>query len=213
MSEWVRFYEGKGLDWRYRFLNDPCNGVEVVIIGSNDFPDWISNVRRRMRTIGWTTKDVAIVSQGFFNEDLVEGMEPSTMKLACRVRVNRIDRKEALEVVRTLVSIVGDRAVWVRGHSRGAAIAANVVWELNKRGIECVGFGYGSKKTGNREFVESLEDRFLAFRNRGDWVPFVPLVGYAMYETKLTGSRWADPYHAHIKYDMKLEIERIKQEG
>lgn len=121
-------------------------GHSVVIFGSNDLRDWVYNFRT-MRTIG--------------NNE----------------RVNRMDRKEALEVLRGIRGkLQGDMVCYVAGHSRGGAIAQIVARELARKGYEVRLETFGSKRTGNRRFVNELIwlTGWRAWRNRYDIVPFLP---------------------------------------
>jgi len=89
------------------------------------------------------------------------------------VRVNRWDRYEALIVLRQLRAKYGrEQRYIIIGHSRGGAIAQIVTWELGRR---CVVMRiYGSKRTGNKAFVRQVTECCIAYRHRGDWVPWLP---------------------------------------
>jgi predicted lipase len=147
--------------------------VDVWVDGSNDLVDWIYNFRT-MRSIG-------------DNE-----------------RVNRMDRHEAIRVLRVLLRTYPNTQKWyINGHSRGGAIAQIVARELARKGhrvlLRCV----GSKRTGNRRFVQALSGvvRTLSVRNRGDLVPFLP-PWYARLQPEIvTYKPWSGPYKAHVDYD------------
>ena len=84
------------------------------------------------------------------------------------VRVNRVDRREALATIRELRGEI-DRAerVIVGGHSRGASEASIMAFELG-----CESVLFAPKRTGCKRFVQSVD--YIGFRHRGDFVPFLP---------------------------------------
>jgi pimeloyl-ACP methyl ester carboxylesterase len=94
--------------------------------------------------------------------------------IGSNIRVNKWDRYEALIVLRQLRTKYGrERLYHIFGHSRGGAIAQIVAYEL---GFRCVIMRvYGSKRAGNRRFVEAVfRPGDACYRHRGDWVPWLP---------------------------------------
>lgn len=187
----VKKFEGNGLDYKYAVTySKTLDRVVLVfgVLGSNDFPDWISNVRLRRRKIGTHREAIARVGSPIEYRDVP-------------IMVNRIDRAEALEIVRELLSFLEGRVVNTiigYGSSRGGAIAAQALWELRRRGYIALGAGYGSKRTGNRAFVESLPAQWLHNVNRGDPVPLLPFwPGYARYKYPVKIGKWKLPWAAH----------------
>ena len=115
-------------------------------------------------------------------------------------RVNRWDRYEALIVLR---ATHGVPITVVEGHSRGGAIAQIVARELYRRDGKTRWLAiYGSKRTGNRRFVDAVYQttHVLAFRNRGDWIPFLP-PWYAGIKPALTDKPWRPVWIAHTDYE------------
>jgi pimeloyl-ACP methyl ester carboxylesterase len=107
--------------------------------------------------------------------------------------VNRVDHREALATIREMrqpLQVV--KSVQVAGHSRGAAEAYAMAQELRAAGhcVRCVLFA--PKRTGCREYQDS---EYLAYRRRGDWVPFLP-PWYAGWRCIVFGS-WLPLWKAH----------------
>jgi hypothetical protein len=114
-------------------------------------------------------------------------------------RVNRWDRYEALIVLR---AIRGRDIRMVEGHSRGGAIAQIVARELHRRdGKRRFLSIYGSKRVGNRRFVDAVQRtcHVLALRHRGDWIPLLP-PWYARLDHALTHKPWRPVWIAHLDY-------------
>lgn len=120
--------------------------------------------------------------------------------IGSNVRVNRWDRYEALVVLRALREY-RDKPIHVWGHSRGGAIAQIVAYELKAADrLMCLQV-FGSKRTGNRAFVQ----RLIAFnvdsiRLRGDWIPFLP-PWYWPLPTLVHGP-WRPVWIAHNRYSL-----------
>jgi hypothetical protein len=114
-------------------------------------------------------------------------------------RVNRWDRYEALVVLR---AIRGLDINMIEGHSRGGAIAQIIARELYRRdGKRRFLAIYGSKRAGNRRFVDAVYRacHVLALRHRGDWIPFLP-PWYAGIKHGLTHKPWRPVWIAHGDY-------------
>jgi hypothetical protein len=109
--------------------------------------------------------------------------------------VNRVDHREALATIRELrVMIESADKVTVAGHSRGAAEAACMAWELGCRAILLA-----PKRTGCRDFVGELD--YIAYRHRGDIVPYMP-PWYAGFKCIVFGRfRWLWEAHEPREYD------------
>lgn len=89
----------------------------------------------------------------------------------------------------------GVTSALIAGHSWGGAIAALVVWLLNRAGVEAYGTLYAPKRVGNRRFVRQIEDAVDVYVHRGDLVPLMP-PWLAGYPRELIG-RWRWPWDAH----------------
>jgi pimeloyl-ACP methyl ester carboxylesterase len=117
-----------------------------------------------------------------------------------RERVNRWDRYEALVVLRGIRDL--GIHVQVIGHSRGGAIAQIVARELMRQHRLSMCTVYGSKRTGNRTFVDALtygEGWFSHIRNRGDWIPLLP-PWYARLPEWVTAKPWRPVWLSHLDY-------------
>lgn len=98
-------------------------------------------------------------------------------------RVNRLDRAEALAIIRALrEKIAQAKEIRIYGHSRGGAIALQVFWELlNWRGPNQAPWIVvtAAKPTGDRKFKSQLRwwlrmEVLKAYRHCGDIIPFLP---------------------------------------
>lgn len=122
-------------------------------------------------------------------------------------RVNRMDRYEAIRVLRWLLHTYQTADRWIiNGHSRGGAIAQIVARELMRKGHYTMLTCYGSKRTGNRRFVRALSDggRPVFVRNRGDLVPYLP-PWYARLQPELINVQtWRRPVPAHLDYPFSV---------
>lgn len=137
----------------WRTKSTDVNEVTLWIEGSNDLRDWIFNFATG-RTI-WPGG----------------------------VRVNKWDRYEALIVLRWLRRTYNsDVRFRVGGVSRGGAIAQIVAFELDMEGRLDELQTFGTKRTGNKKFVDHLDPNLqpggdlwvVHWRNRMDVVPFLP---------------------------------------
>ncbi|MFW6313502.1 MAG: lipase family protein [Spirochaetota bacterium] len=138
--------------------------------------------------------------------------------LAHGARANRVDRKEALEVIRELRrTIDAFDIITIEGHSRGGAIAQQIAFEIANRGIRhgrrsprLLLFVYGSKRTGDRGFVRFLTTfaHCQCYRNRGDWIPLLP-PWYASVPTTVEG-RWQPVWIAHANYSYARHVECVR---
>ena len=137
------------VEWKTK--RDDSGTLYVWVHGSNDLRDWIYNLLTGRRWI-----------------DNVS-------------RVSRWDRHEAIQVLRAIRKDVHNSRtarIKVGGHSRGGAIAQIVAYELQDTvplSLEV----FGSKRVGNWPFVGWLEEildrgKCVAWRNRGDWVTYLP---------------------------------------
>lgn len=89
-------------------------------------------------------------------------------------RVNKLDRAEALFVIRKLRREISEaREIQIYGHSRGGAIALQIWWELFGNHVLDVTVT-AAKTTGNRRFCKEASKRVKAYRHRGDIIPFLP---------------------------------------
>jgi hypothetical protein len=144
----------------------------IRIHGSDDFQDWLWNFRT-MRTIG------------------------------SNLRVNRMDRKEALQALRLLrPTIAAAKRIKLIGHSRGAAIALIMQYELRRTLPSYkvhMAHLYGGKRVGNQRFMDAVDGTYYHLRNRGDWIPFLP-PWYAPYATLTTTRPWQGLLIAHGDY-------------
>lgn len=122
-----------------------------------------------------------------------------TRRIGLGERVNRIDRAEALEVLRETREY-RRTITTVRGHSRGGAIAQIVAREL-ARVQPIILLTNGTKRTGNAEFLMRLLifTTWINERNRGDFIPFLP-PWYTNTMPDLTDKPWRPVWIAHGDY-------------
>ena len=73
---------------------------------------------------------------------------------------------------------LGDKTLWICGHSLGGAMATLCASRLEEK--DPILYTYGSPKVGGKEFVAGLEVDHWRFVNNNDAVPKVPLwlMGY-----------------------------------
>jgi len=147
------------------------NATDILVIGSNDYGDWKRNLQFRSRDLG-------------------DG-----------VHVNRVDRKEALKLIRQVRHLLTDTMI-VRGHSRGGAIAQQAAWELRRLNYSVKLMLYGSKRTGNQAFVDKLlaTGSTVSIRHKGDWVPYLP--PWRSHLPWVVVGEWTWPWRAHFAYTL-----------
>lgn len=96
------------------------------------------------------------------------------------------------------IRMTGCTVAHVGGHSWGGAIAAIVVWLLNRAGINARGYLYAPKRAGNGRFVSQVADKIDVYVHRGDLVPLLP-PWLAAYPRREFG-QWEWPWKAHLPY-------------
>ncbi|WP_386688559.1 hypothetical protein [Lonepinella sp. MS14437] len=74
------------------------------------------------------------------------------------------------------VSNIGNKKLFLTGHSLGGAVATILSAYLSERGLKPLLYTYGSPRVGDVNFVKAYNDKFVHFRhvNDGDTVPGVP---------------------------------------
>lgn len=151
--DWIHFNDNEtksGVEGR--FHKDSETSARIFISGTNHPMDWARNIRLRKVPIG--------------------------PKANC-VRVNHEDYREAQWVIEYLsqrCDLQKLQKLTVAGHSRGAAIAQVVVYLIIQQfpHINRGGVLLAPKRTGNRVFRKAIEPYVVAYRRRGDIVPFLP---------------------------------------
>jgi acetyl esterase/lipase len=107
--------------------------------------------------------------------------------------VNKVDHREALATIRELrPAIEVCRRVVVGGHSRGGSEAYSMAVELRASGRPTTCFLFAPKRTGCRDYQGG---EYLAYRHRGDWVPFLPF-WYAKWHLTTFGI-WRPVWASH----------------
>ena len=121
--------------------------------------------------------------------------------------VNRVDHREALATIRELRAQIAEAdSVIVAGHSRGASEALAMAQEIRAKGKRVSALLFAPKRTGCRDYTD--ESLYIAYRHRGDWVPFLP-PWYAGYKNIVFGQFkliW-------IAHEPREYYDRIKQNG
>ncbi|MFW6074558.1 MAG: lipase family protein [Chloroflexota bacterium] len=138
--------------------------------------------------------------------------------LAHEARANRVDRAEALQVIREQrANLDAFSHIIIEGHSRGGAVAQQIAFEIANRALahgrkrpRIYLFLYGSKRTGDRAFVTFLTTfaGVFAYRNRGDFIPLLP-PWYASVSTTVEG-RWRPVWVAHQDYGYARYLRTVK---
>ena len=95
-------------------------------------------------------------------------------------------RKLWVDLMKILNVHLGDKTLWICGHSLGGAMATLCASRLEEK--DPILYTYGSPKVGGKEFVAGLEVDHWRFVNNNDAVPKVPLW--------LMGYR----HHGHLQY-------------
>lgn len=109
------------------------------------------------------------------------------------IKINKKDLREAqwvVELIRSKLDMNQLEILKLGGHSRGGAIASIVAWKIKEQfpHVSLQAILLAPKRTGNKEFVESIEPYTKAYRHRGDFVPFLPLwPRYRMVSLKTFG--------------------------
>lgn len=104
-----------------------------------------------------------------------------------------------LELAKDIIQFVREsetEVVRIGGHSWGGAIAALVVWMLNRPNeVNVRGYLYGPKQAGNELFITQVSPFITSYRHRGDIVPLL-MFWLARFQMKKIGS-WMWPWKAH----------------
>lgn len=165
--------------------------------------------------VEWRIKGDGTVVEIFGSNDLRDWLFNfmTGRTIGSNVRVNRWDRYEALIVLRAIRGLPIRSVV---GFSRGGAIAQIVAYELgrNRASMPFLTL-FGSKRTGNRQFVKWLYrvTHPFAIRHRGDWVPMLP-PWYADVRHTLSHKPWRPIWKAHTDYsayELPIEPEPTKE--
>lgn len=158
---------------------DESGTLFVWVHGSNDLKDWVYNLLTGKR---WIDR---------------------------HSRVSRWDRYEAIKVLRAIRADVWDvrtMQIKIGGHSRGGAIAQIIAYELAQDEYVSLEV-FGTKRAGNWPFVGWLEENLekykcVAWRNRGDWVTYLPPWYAYLKQTIMVGEYRAKIGQAH-RYDTR----------
>lgn len=153
------------------FVCSNSNTLLIAFRGTEptDLQDWLTNVRFDL-TEGPIRNIQNKVHRGF-----MEALDSAWPQLAA-----------AITALRT-----SDQAIWVTGHSLGAALATLAAARfslgdgIGNRQIDVQGlYTFGQPRTGNRGFVKAFDQRFqgrsFRFVNNNDIVPEVPPMGFVL---------------------------------
>lgn len=147
--DWKHFNDNTnndGVEGRWRLIND--DHLIFYIMGTNSNADWKSNFTLKMVDYKGTKVNA---------KDLYEG-------------------QWCVNFISNLVDMKSIKKVTVGGHSRGGAPAQIMVAQLLNLypHLEVQGVILAGKKAGNHNFVAMIQDHCVAFRHRGDIIPFLP---------------------------------------
>jgi len=161
----------------YGFLGyHPVNKTIVVSFrGTTDLVNWITDLQSAIQ-VPYKNVTGAGVGKGFLKEwnDLLPQVVPAVQDL----------RKQ-----------YPDYAIWVTGHSLGAAISVLCALELSESGLDNVNvYNYGLPRVGNQAFANYYNQHIPnTYRvvNGHDIVPHVPLMSMGFYH--VSTEVWENP--------------------
>jgi len=137
-------------------------------------------------------------------DDWKHHLKIGLIEAADGIWVTRADLLLAADIVRQLPLEAG-ALVRIGGHSWGGAVGALLVWILRRRGVTARGWIYGPKMVGNQQFVNTTQKWILAYRRRGDVIPFmIPWLARYQMDT-IGGLTWPWKAHGPATYYSQME--------